>query len=196
RRARGTPQSTGPTSLTEQAMRLARFPARPESPPFYPDKAKLLVWRDAAGKQHPVATPADWARRRAHILANMQLVMGPLPGEDRKMPPDVRVVEAKKFDGYVRTKITLAGEHGDRLPAYIVVPDGREGTLRAVLCLRPTSYRLGKDVAAMLGPKKDRGYAVRLVERGYVTLAPDYPNMGEYKVDPYKLGYASTTMKA
>ena len=38
---------------------------------------------------------------------------------------------------------------------------------------------------------------MHLTERGYVTLsAPDYPNMGEYRFDPYKNGYASTTMKA
>src|SRR5437899_2159931 len=50
-------------------------------PPFYPDKTKLLVYRDADGKEHPVNSAADWAKRRAHILANMQEVMGPLPDD-------------------------------------------------------------------------------------------------------------------
>src|SRR5207247_661950 len=48
-------------------------------PPQYPDKAKLLVYRDKDGEEHPVKTPADWQIRRQHILANMQLAMGPLP---------------------------------------------------------------------------------------------------------------------
>jgi len=34
-----------------------------------------------------------------------------------------------------------------------------------------------------------------LAERGYVTLAPDYPNFGDYQLDVYKAGYASATMK-
>ena len=45
------------------------------------------------------------------------------------------------------------------------------------------------------GPKADRHYAVHLAERGYVTLAPDYLNSGDYAFDPYKHGYASATMK-
>jgi predicted dienelactone hydrolase len=40
-------------------------------------------------------------------------------------------------------------------------------------------------------------YAIELARRGYVTLAPDYPSLGEhaYKFDPQH-GYASGTMKA
>ena len=34
-----------------------------------------------------------------------------------------------------------------------------------------------------------------LAERGYVTLAPDYPYLGENKFDPYQNGYVSCTMK-
>ncbi len=47
----------------------------------------------------------------------------------------------------------------------------------------------------MLGPKKERGYAVHLSERRYVTVAPDYVKMGEYKTAPASLGYLSGTMK-
>ena len=36
---------------------------------------------------------------------------------------------------------------------------------------------------------------MHLAERGYVTLAPDYLNSGDYKFDPYRNGYASATMK-
>jgi len=38
-----------------------------------------MVHQDAAGKSVPVRTPDDWNKRRAHIFANMQLAMGPLP---------------------------------------------------------------------------------------------------------------------
>src|SRR6266850_595619 len=52
--------------------------AAQDAPPFYVDKTKLLVWRDA-GKEHPIKSKEDWSKRREHILRNMQLVMGPLP---------------------------------------------------------------------------------------------------------------------
>ncbi len=170
---------------------------RAEGPPSYPDKARLLVYRDADGKEHPVRTAADWAKRRRHVLANMEQVMGPMPGDERKVPPDPRVTEEVKTNAYVRRKLTYASEKGDRVPAYLFVPlDGKEGKRPAVLCLHPTHRELGKGVPAGLGGKPDRHYAIHLAERGYVTLAPDYPNSGDYTFDAYKHGYASATMKA
>src|SRR5262249_47219069 len=157
----------------------------------YTDRARLLVWKDAEGKDHPITTAADWRKRRAHILANMQKVMGPLPDASRKAPLDVRVVEEFKGDGFIRKKLTYAAEKGDRVPAYLFLPTGKTGKLPAVLCLHPTQLQLGKGVAAGLGPKADRAYALELAKRGYVTLTPDYPKMGEHDPDLEKLGYAS-----
>lgn len=163
-------------------------------PPFYPDKTSLLVWRDADGKEHPVKTATDWAKRRQHILANMQLVMGPLPDALRKEPLDVQVVEEVQTPKYVRKKLTFAVEINDRVPAYLLVPKGLTGTAPAVLCLHQT-IAIGKAEPAGLGDKENKRYAVHLAERGYVTLAPDYPNFGEYKLDVYARGYQSATMK-
>ena len=89
-------------------------------PLFYPDKSKLLVYRDASGTEHPVTTAAGWARRRADILANMQQVMGPLPDATRKVPLDVQVTEEVKTARYVRKKLTFAPEKGDRVPASLL----------------------------------------------------------------------------
>jgi dienelactone hydrolase len=164
-------------------------------PPFYPGKTRLLIYRDAEGKEHPVTTAADWARRRAHILANMQLVMGPLPDNSRKVPLDVKYTEEQQTARYVRKKLTFAAEKGDRVPAYLLLPRGRHGKLPAVLCLHQT-VAIGKAEPAGLGAREDLRYAVHLVERGYVTLAPDYPNFGEYRFDTYRRGYQSGTMKA
>lgn len=168
-------------------------------PPFYADKTNLLTWKDTEGKDHPVRTAEDWSKRRQHILDNMQIVMGKLPDAAKKVPLNPKIAEEKDFDTFKRIKLTIAVEMDDRLPCYLLIPKSpqrRQGTkLPAVLCLHPTSRDLGKSVAVGLGPKMDRGYAVHLAERGYVTLAPDYVNMGEYKFDPYKNGYISATMK-
>src|SRR5437660_379281 len=74
------------------------------APPFYADKTNLLVYQDADGKQHPVTTAADWEKRREHILANMQLVMGPLPDAARKVPLDVQIVEEVRTRHFIRKK--------------------------------------------------------------------------------------------
>lgn len=138
---------------------------------------------------------AGWAERRSAILANMQLVMGPLPDASNKVPLDPKIESETDYGSYARFKLTLAVEKGDRLPCYLLVPKKRTGKVPAVVCLHPTSRELGKGIVVGLGDKADRHYAVHLAERGYVTLAPDYPNMGEYKFDPYKNGYVSATMK-
>src|SRR5437763_374951 len=53
----------------------------------------------------------------------------------------------------------------------------------------------GKPDPAGVGGRKNLHYALELAERGYVTLAPDYPGYGGYKIDVYAKGYASATMK-
>jgi acetyl esterase/lipase len=159
------------------------------------DTPSLLTVRDADGKSKPVATAADWAKRRAQILANMQEVMGPLPADAKKVPLDPKVIEESDRGAYVRQKVTIAVEEGDRLPLYILVPKKRTGKVSAVVCLHPTSRGLGKGIPTGFGDKPDRHYAVHLAERGYVTLAPDYVNSGDYRIDPYRAGYASATMK-
>ncbi len=120
-------------------------------PPFYHDKAKLFVYREAEGKEHPVKTAEDWAKRRQHILANMRLVMGPLPDDSRKVALDVQEIEEVKTEKFIRKKLTFAVEKGDRLYAYLFLPKERPGKLPAVLCLHPTSRDLGKGVPTGLG---------------------------------------------
>src|SRR5437764_404490 len=77
------------------------------------DRTNLLVWRDEEGREHAISKPADWPKRRAAILAAMQEVMGPLPGDGRRVPLDVQIVEETKSEKYVRRKITFAAEKGD-----------------------------------------------------------------------------------
>jgi dipeptidyl aminopeptidase/acylaminoacyl peptidase len=161
--------------------------------PRYPDKANLLVVKDDQGKETPIRSIDLWRMRRRHILADMQLVMGPLPDASRKVPLDVQVVEEVRTPNYLRRKLTFAVEKGDRVPAYLLLPH-KPGPHPAVLCLHQTT-KPGKAEPAGLAGDPSLHYAHKLAERGFVTLAPDYPGYGEYKCDPYALGYASATMK-
>src|SRR6516162_3741978 len=81
--------------------------AQDARPPFYADKANLLVYLDAAGKPVPIKSPGDWAKRREHILANMQQVMGPLPPDSKKVPLDMKVEGEETLDKVIRKKITF-----------------------------------------------------------------------------------------
>ena len=162
--------------------------------PSYPDHTKLLIVRDQEGDEIPVVTPADWQIRRAHILAHFQEVTGPLPGGERRVLLDIKTSEIIDEPGYVRKKISFATEPGDRVGAWLFIPRGAKAKRPAMLCLHQTT-KIGKDEPAGLGGKVNLRYAKELAEHGYVAIAPDYPNFGESKVDPYALGYVSATMK-
>ena len=187
----------GPPSewrLKEAIDTLIGGPSDPDRTPFYPDKLRLLCWRDRRGLEHPIERPADWIKRRADILDSMQQVMGPLPPDRSQIPPAVEVLEETRLGRCVRRKIIFTVEPGNRVPAYLFIPDARGHRLPAVLCLHQTTPG-GKDEPAGLGGSTNLHYALELAERGYVTLAPDYPNFGEYRRDAYGAGYASATMQ-
>ncbi len=138
-------------------------------------------------------TREGFEQRRRETLAGMEQVMGPLP-RTRRAPLAMQVLEETQESAFIRRKITYLAEPGDRVPAYLFLPRARRGRLPAVLCLHQTT-KIGKAEPAGLGGDPNLHYARELAERGYVVLAPDYPNFGEYKADPYAMGYASATMK-
>jgi len=163
------------------------------------DRENLLIYRDGQGRILPVRSVADWQKRRSEILAGMQQVMGPLPGDEKRCALDVQVQEEVDCGSYVRRLITYASEPGGRVPAYLLIPKqalaGKE-KMPAVLCLHPTDNRIGHKVVVGLGGRPNRQYAQELAQRGYVTLAPSYPLLANYQPDVRKLGYESGTMKA
>jgi len=128
------------------------------------------------------------------ILEAMQAVMGTLPGKDRRVPLDVRVEEELPLPGVVRRKLSFAVEPGDRVPAYLFLPEVVKTELPGMLCLHQTTA-IGKSEPAGLGGNPNLHYALELAKEGMITLAPDYPGYGDYKTDAYALGYVSTTMK-
>ncbi|MCC6341227.1 MAG: alpha/beta fold hydrolase [Bryobacterales bacterium] len=141
---------------------------------------------------HQAPTRRVWEQRRPNVLERMQEVMGPLP----VMKGSPSIDSGAEFDGgtYVRRHIRYEAEAGDWVPAWLLLPKTRRGRVPAVLCLHQTT-RIGKDEPAGLGGKANLHYASELAARGYVTLAPDYPNFGEYSIDVYARGYVSATMK-
>ena len=171
----------------------------------YPDHSNLLVRRDAKGVEHPVKSPEDWAKRRAHILEGMQAAMGPLPSRANLPPLDIEVTKTVEEEHCVRKHITFVPEKGDRLTAHLYFPKrgaareaAREAAGEAAGNCRAASDESGDRQgpwSPTWGPLRNRGYAVELARRGYVVIAPDYVNMGEYKFDWRKGGYRSATMK-
>jgi len=160
------------------------------------DHHDLTFYLDSDGHQQPVKTIADWEHRRAEVLKGMLAVMGDLPGDDRRAPLDVQIISEEQKDGITWKKLTYQSEPGTRVPAWLLIPDKREHPAPAMLCLHQTTKH-GKDEPVGIDGSANLHYALELTQRGYVTLSPDFPTLGEYE---WKLTehpqYAGGTMQA
>ncbi len=158
----------------------------------------LFLYRGSGGKPAPVNSVEDWAKRRTEVVRGMEAVMGKLPGEAKRCPLDPKIEEEVDGDSYVRRLMTYASEPGSRVPAYLLIPkDVLAGKKKApaVLCLHGTNNIIGHGTVVGLSTL-NRGYALELARRGYVTLAPSYPLLARYQPDLNKLGWQSGTLKA
>ena len=177
---------------------FAADPVPPEAV-AYPDHSNLLIVRDAQGNERPVQSKEDWSVRLGHIRANMQLVMGPLPDASRRVSLAAQFGPDEMAEKYVRRKVWFTPEPDDRVPAWILIPNGilTDQKVPAMLCLHQTNS-MGKDEPAGISGLPTLKYAHELAERGFVCIVPDYPSFGEYPYDFKTKGahYASGSMKA
>ena len=162
-------------------------------------RENLLVYRDKSNHLQPVESIDDWRQRRSEIVTGMQTVMGALPGNEKRCPLDVQLHEEVDCGKYMRRLISYASEPGSRVPAYLCIPkaaleDGAPA-VPAALCLHGTDNTIGHGTVVGLG-RPNRNYAGELAERGWVTLAPNYPLLAKYQPNVKDLGWESGTLKA
>jgi pimeloyl-ACP methyl ester carboxylesterase len=178
-------------------LAIARPVGAADAAPTYAGHQDLSYYLDARGGRHPIRSIADWEIRRSHILAHMQSVMGPLPRPSVPVSLDAQTLNETRLGAIVRRKIAYhTNSPKRRVLAYLFLPARPSGKVPAILCLHQT-INIGKEEPAGLGKNVDLQYALQLAERGYVTLAPDYPSFGEYPetFEPGE-GYTSGTMRA
>lgn len=138
-------------------------------------------------------TPENHAAFVASLRNNFQAVAGTIPAAPAA-PPKYEVTAEEEFPAYIRQaiKIDTGASVEGPLTAWLLIPKNIENPVPGVVCLHPT-YAGGKNMVVGLGDKPNRNYAQELAERGYVTIAPDYPGFGEYKPALYDAGFVSAT---
>lgn len=161
-------------------------------------RTDLLEYRTEDGAVKRATTPAEWEHRRAEAIQAFESVAGKRPGDNMRCALDMQVVEEADCGSYVRRLIRYQSSPDGWVPAYLCVPKTalKSAPAPAVLCLHPTENLIGHKVVVGLGGKPHRQYAAELAERGFVTLAPNYPLLAAYQPDLKALGFSSGTMKA
>lgn len=165
----------------------------------------LLIERGPNGESIPITTIEGWKHRRAEIVRGAEAIMGRLPGREKICPLDVRLDEEVDCGSYVRRLISYQSEpgradRGARTPAYLCIPKTALAPgakpVPGVLCLHGTDNTVGHGTVVGLGNRPNRQYAAELAEKGFVTLAPNYPLLAKYQPDVVTLGWQSGTLKA
>ncbi len=162
-------------------------------------RQNLLVYHDHQRNKQLVTNVKDWEIRRREIVQGMEQIMGTLPGDEKRCPLALETIEELDGGSYIRKLVTYESEPGCRVPAYLLVPKNLlsgSNLAPAILCLHGTNNVVGHGSIVGLGDKPNRNYAVELAERGYVTLAPNYPLLAKYQPDLAGLGWESGTLKA
>jgi dienelactone hydrolase len=98
-------------------------------------------------------------------------LLGKMPA---RAPLREKLLERVRLPGIVREKVSYAVEPGERVNAYLFLPEG-EARRPAVLCIHQhhREFHLGKSEPAGLAGDPEQAFALELAGRGYVTLAPD-----------------------
>jgi dienelactone hydrolase len=113
---------------------------------------------------------------RGRARARLQELLGPLPAP---VPLELATIDSVPCEGYTRHSIVFDTEANMSVPAYLLVPDDRTTPGPAVLAAH--GHGPGRDQVCGLvesGPPNG-DYAVQLVRRGYVVMAPDLRCFGE-----------------
>lgn len=163
------------------AAKKARY--HPALPPT-PVAMREMDAHPQAGLWREPITARNWPKERQRILASVMKILGPFP--ERVVPPEPRVHLEEDCGSYLRRKISIQVQPGDRMPAWLLVPKKLRGCAPAIICFYGTTGGAGKDTTVGLSgpapgmpPRKNRAFAVDMAEAGFVALAPDYLRDGE-----------------
>lgn len=181
--------------FTVRAAPLTNLPPTIERLP----RTNLMLFHDRFGQVQSVRSTRGWQKRRAEILKGMQLIMGNLPGKEKRCPLALMVETEQDCGSYVCRSISYASDPSSRVPAFLLVPKAALAARKrypGILALHPTDMEFGRRVVVEPLRSHYPPYAKDLAERGFVVLAPAYPLMADYQPDLRSLGYESGTLKA
>ena len=131
----------------------------------------------------------QWEQRRKQYAGTIADILGSpdsgahgvrtLPSELKKRPVEVRELGSEELAGYTRRHLQIRSEPEDWIPAYLLIPKHLAAPrVPAMLCLHQTVAQ-GKEEPCGIKGDPELAFAVELVKRGYVCLAPDAIGFGE-----------------
>ena len=128
-----------------------------------------------------IETVEEWETKADALRAIFRQTLGRGPSE--VCPLDAEVVLESDHGDYVKRSIAYNVGPSERIVADVLIPEGLNGRVPAVLCIHPTTP-FGREQVIGNDPSekgKDRAYALHLVRRGFITLSYDLLSANERK---------------
>ena len=125
-----------------------------------------------------VSSVAGWEAKRKQIAATVQQVLG---APTSLKPPPLATQELGEDDmgDYTRRHLKIQTEPDDWIPAYLLVPKKLPATRGPAMIVLHQTVAQGKEEPCGIKGDPELAFAVELVKRGYVCLAPDVIGFGE-----------------
>src|SRR5262245_42357069 len=118
------------------------------------------------------ATKPEWDRDREQIKAAWEQRLGKPPTKPNQL--DVKIHKTDKLDGCTRQLLSFHSEGGDRISAYLLVPnDLRSDEKRPAIVVFHQTTRDALKEPVGLAKNAELALALHLVQRGYITLSPE-----------------------
>lgn len=119
-----------------------------------------------------------WESRRTDMARTLQGILGEPTGL-RPGPVAAETLSEETLPDHLRRRVRIRSEEDDWIPAYLLLPRDMSGAPRpAMICLHQTIAQ-GKEEPCGIKGSPDLAFALELVRRGFVCLAPDAIGFGE-----------------
>jgi dienelactone hydrolase len=125
-----------------------------------------------------ITSTAAWEAKRQQLASTIQQILG-RPTNLKRPALEVQELGVEELDGYTRRHLKIKTEPDDWIPAYLLVPQKLAAPrVPAMICLHQTMPQ-GKGEICGISGDPEMAFAVELVKRGYVCIAPDVIGFGE-----------------
>lgn len=149
-----------------------------------PDTYFEQLYMETLNTHKSVAGQEDRHARKQRLKETLRRIIGEFSPVTATIEPEL--LERVDCDDYTRERVRLTAISGLSFAAYVLVPKHKTGRLPAVLAIHGHGYGSREVVGLMPDGSQDFGepglhqhFAVQLVKRGLVVIAPDVIGFGE-----------------
>ncbi|THF77813.1 dienelactone hydrolase family protein [Cohnella fermenti] len=151
---------------------------------WMPDNYFERIYKETIANHQAAADRESAEQRKERLRAALKSALGqfasPLPSSEPEL------LSSEDCGSYIRERVKLSGVDGLSFGAYLLIPKKRIGKIPGVLAVHGHGYG-SREIVGLLPdgaidhepPGLHRHFALELVERGLVVIAPDVIGFGE-----------------